>query len=384
MKPRLVLFIPLFLFSFLAFSADKVESGRPEVDATMRGTFAALMELQPYLAQQTKFSDPANKDEILGKLAALSAVKHVFPKKMNSEEPGLSVIATLFGDYLADAERNFKQGAYEYSRQRVRAITGFCFACHSRLGSEKVFEDSSKRIDESDLTSREKAEFFAATRQFDKALAQYDKVLDKAPDGELGYIEFTRGVRQALRVTVGAKNDPDATLHFLDKLSKRPGLSQSVKGDIESWRRDAQLWKNEKFDPKKLSAAALIKKAKSLVDRGLKAQAFPADEQGDISFLRATALLHLALEKNARHESRGEALYLLGVCSHALQDSLLWELDTLYWESCVREYPKTALATRCFKRYSEKILLGYTGSAGTQLPESELKKLTELRALTGK
>ena len=51
------------------------------------------------------------------------------------------------------------------------------------------------------------------------------------------------------------------------------------------------------------------------------------------------------------------------------------------FEACVRENPKTPLARRCFQQLSDRVYLGFTGSAGTFIPEEELARLTELRGL---
>ena len=80
-------------------------------------------------------------------------------------------------------------------------------------------------------------------------------------------------------------------------------------------------------------------------------------------------------------DERAEALYLLGMAYQVLEDPMLWDIDTIYYESCVREKPHSDLAKKCYRRYSDKIYFGYTGSGGTYIPESELKKLVEMRKL---
>jgi hypothetical protein len=60
---------------------------------------------------------------------------------------------------------------------------------------------------------------------------------------------------------------------------------------------------------------------------------------------------------------------------------LWWDLDLLFFETCVRESPKSKVAKRCFQQLSDRVYLGYTGSAGTFIPDDELARLSELRAL---
>ncbi|NDD04385.1 MAG: hypothetical protein EB078_05730, partial [Proteobacteria bacterium] len=149
----------------------------------------------------------------------------------------------------------------------------------------------------------------------------------------------------------------------------------------DQWKKDAQHWLEDGDAKKKMSPEELIQKAQKLIERASSLQTFPADENGDISYLRASNYLHAALDDNPGSKLRVEALYLLGVAYSALQDPTVWDLDRLYFESCIREAPQTDLAKKCYRRYSDKIYMGYTGSAGTFIPEDEVKRLEELRKL---
>ena len=122
--------------------------------------------------------------------------------------------------------------------------------------------------------------------------------------------------------------------------------------------------------------------AKTFVDQATKQQLFAADPAGDVNFLRATNYIHEALQKEPKGKFRGEALYLLGTCYDALQDPLLWALDSLYFEACIREFPHTAVSKKCYSRYASKLYFGYSGSGGTFVPQDELKKLSELGKLS--
>ena len=97
--------------------------------------------------------------------------------------------------------------------------------------------------------------------------------------------------------------------------------------------------------------------------------------------LRASAYLNLALGKQPTFSQRGEALYLLGVCAAGLKSPLLWDVDQLFFEACVRENAHRPVAARCFEQLSDRVYFGFTGSGGTHVPDDEMERLTELRAL---
>lgn len=102
-----------------------------------------------------------------------------------------------------------------------------------------------------------------------------------------------------------------------------------------------------------------------------------------VDYLRASTLLHQELGKNITKKNRAEVLYYLGVVYGLLSDSGFWELPDVYFESCIRELPKSQLAKACYSRYEQDIIVGYSGSAGTFIPTDERKKLTMLKELAG-
>ncbi len=371
----------LTLTSKLNAETDKNE--KAVVTSVMRANFEALTNLQPYIADEKKFQDPKNSAEIQKNLDILANFKHVFPKGSLDREPGFAAIASLFGEYLQDVQRAFKEGGRgTFVRNQVKTITGFCMNCHTRVGSEKSFEDLGKRVDTLTLSKFQRAEFYAATRQFDKALAALDELISNSPEGEFALLEFARAIRQVLSITVRVKQDPNLTSAFLDKIDKRKDVPDYFKRYVASWKKSVASWKQERSTGGKLSAESHMAKARLLVQQASKEQLFAVDPTGDVSFLRATNHIHEALQKSPQGKFRGEALYLLGVSYDALKDPLLWALDSMYFETCVREFPHTEISKKCYKRYATKLYFDYSGSGGTFVPEDELEKLGKLRKLS--
>lgn len=349
----------------------------------MRKNFGALMALQPFIADPKAFSDAQNRSEIQKNLDSMTGLRHVFPKKMSEQEPGLAAVSTLFSDYLSEIQKSFKAGGSDsYLRNRLRTMTGLCLSCHTRVATDKNFVDPERKVESAPLTGFQRAEFYAATRQFDKAIEAFDKIISSAPSGELGYVEFIRAVRESLSITIRVKQDPKATSRILEKLARRKDAPDFFRRYVVGWKKDADQWAKEKKHPKQMPAPDLIEKAKTLIEHGANEQLFTVDPIGDVSYLRATSYIHEALQKEPGGKFRGEALYLLGNCYDALQDPLLWALDSLYFEACIREFPHSPIAKKCYGRYAAKLYFGYSGSGGTFVPEEETGKLSELRKLS--
>lgn len=350
----------------------------PQVSGSMRGTFTALVALQPLAATPGKWRDPAHKEEIDLLLTELGKTRHAFPGQMG-QEPGLAAILDLFAHYLADLQHRFREGQADYARDRMRTATSFCFACHSRLTASQDYQDLGRQMNALELSAFERAEYLAATRQFDAAIAAYRRLFSTTPKDERGYLEYLRGLRHALSVTVRVKADPEMTVALLQEVAGRKDLPVLLRRHVDRWLKDAQAWRAEK--PVPTTSEAQLAKAAALLKGTGSAEVLVPNERDDIRYLRASNYLHEALAKNPRTPRRGEALYMLGVTAAALQDPTLWELDGLYFEACIRENPHTRVARRCFEALSDRVTLGYTGSSGTHVPEDELSRLAALRAL---
>ena len=171
----------------------------------------------------------------------------------------MAVILSVFSDYLKDMDEKFKKGNDEYVRHRLRTVTGFCLACHTRV-STVDFEDASRRVEQIHVTPFQKAEFYAATRQFDKAFFSFKLLLDTTPKDEMGIVQFTRALRHALNISVRVKQDPKMTYDLLDRLSKRRDLPEYDKSLIAAWKKDTAYWLKDPVSTHDLTGEALVQK----------------------------------------------------------------------------------------------------------------------------
>lgn len=359
---------------------------RPAADAgvtaaTMHEMFDALLTLQPLTATPAAVRDPKNAKAISAGLTKLAGLEHAFPPDPKQQEPATAALSSMFSRYANETKRRFDAQDTDAIGLRVRTLTSLCFTCHSRERAPADFADVQKRIEALPLSGLERAQVLAATRQFDAALAEYSKLLDGKPANERGLLEYARALQDTMAILVRVKDDAAATAALLDKLSARTDLPPFMRGTVDAWKKDVAAWRNEKFDALKAPPDKLFRRAQELVQKANGLRTFMPNERMDVPFLRAAGYLNLALGKNPQLKTRGEALFLLGVCAGALKSPLLWDVDLLFFETCVRENPKSMLARRCYSQLSDRVYLGYTGSAGTNVPDDELARLAELRAL---
>lgn len=364
-----------------ALLAAPPDAGVAPTRSTMRDAFSSLTGLLPLTSSRAALKDPKNAAAIADGLDTLAGLRHAFPDDPKAQEPATAALSALFARYAQDTKRRFDAGEVEAVSLRVRTLTSLCFTCHSRERAPADFADVQQRLDGMKLAPLEKAQVLAATRQFDAALETYRALLDSKPANERALLEYARALQDTMAILVRVKDDAKATAELLDALAKREDLPPFMRGTITAWRADVAAWQKERFDALKASPEALYRRAQELVQQANGARTFLADDRHDVAYLRASGYLNLALGKNPKLKARGEALSLLGVCAGALKSPLLWDVDLLFFEACVRENPKTKLARRCFQQLSDRVYLGYTGSSGTHIPEDELERLTALRTL---
>lgn len=349
--------------------------------AMMRGALEALIGLEPLVASPEQLRDPARAADIDGRLKALAALEHAFPNDPRAQEPATAALSGLFATYARETRRRFTFGDRDSVPARVRTLTSFCFTCHSRERSMADFQDVEKRLEALKLPPLDKAQFLAATRQFDKAVDAYGNIIAAPAQNERALLTQARAIKDLLTILIRVKDDAKATQAFLDGLSGREDVAPFLKRPVSAWKRDVAAWRKEGFDAQRASPKELFAKAKALIQRASGPRTYLPDETNDVAYLRASAYLNLALNKDPKLPQRGEALFLMGLCAGALKSPLTWDVDLLFFEACVRENPKTALAKQCFTQLSDRLYFGYTGSSGTNLPDEELERLAALRAL---
>jgi tetratricopeptide (TPR) repeat protein len=371
---------PLLFLSVLTVATPDAGVPTP-TQAAMRGALEALFGLEGLVAHPERLRDPLQADDITRRLDALAGLKHAFPADAKAQEPATAALSGLFSHYALETRRRFTFGDRETVPSRVRTLMSLCFACHSRERAPADFQDMEKRLETMKLAAFDKAQFLAATRQFDKAIEAYGDIVAQPAKDERALLIQARAIKDLLTLLVRVRDNPKAADAFLEGLSKREDVAPFLKRPVEAWRKDVLVWKKENFDVQRASAKDLFAKAKALVQKASGARRFLPDEASDVAYLRASAYLNLALNKNPSLPQRGEALFMLGLCASALKSPLLWDVDLLFFEACIRENPKSALSRQCFGQLSDRLYFGYTGSSGTHVPEDELERLSTLREL---
>lgn len=340
----------------------------------MREVSSAMSEVISYL-YPTSDKDPKALMEKVTKLHEVTErldVKKDHIIKKGDFDPALVYFADSFKDDIERAYLSLKAGQSDYARYTLKSSTAYCIGCHTRTSSGPQFP-----LAQAFATSLKGApwidrlEFLAATRQFDAA---YDEVIKEiGKPTSLSGLDLDRGALLGLSIAVRVKQDPGQALKLIHALKKSKNISPSTRAAANNWQRDTQSWKSEK--PKKSNSSFdMIKDAKKLIAKG---QNSPG--HGEVSYLRASALLHNLLKSFPDSQDRSEVFYLLGLSYNGLPRLALWNLQEMYFRACILETPHSEIAETCYQKFEESVVLGFSGSSGTHVPADMQHQLRRLK-----
>ncbi len=370
------------IFSLITLVAFSASAETRQWNKRMQELAAVLNELLPeinrlYETDKEGLEKNAKKlSELVHTLAVQPGGKSMLPP---DADPSLLIVQGLFERDTKRAYQAIKNGHVDYGKGLLRAMTGYCIACHSRNSNGPDFPNITLSPKTEKLNSFEKAQLLAATRQFDGAIETLTAVVSDADLAKRRPLEWNRAVKQGLTLTVRVKQDPDKALAFL-KAASQVETPRFVAQNTEAWKASLEAWKKEKSLPKP-NEVSLHRQAKKLLDQARVDQRFPMDRNADVLYLRASAMLHDQLRLAPTGGLAPEAFYLLGRSYEVLGDLMSEPWHEIYYETCIRQKPHTALARSCFDAYESSMHFGYSGTGGFSLPEEAQASLTELKQL---
>ena len=350
----------------------------------MQELYKTLADLLTDVTSDKRFNDPSNRTRIQNEADKLSNLVHdLSNKRVVSEDadPTIQIIAGMFGREAKRAARELKHGNRAYARTILRSVPSYCIACHTRNSTGPQFAKLPFEPSQKSLTPLERGEFFTASRQFDRAQEEFKRIIQDSKAAETNTWDWEKAVRQSLAIAVRVKKDPVQAQEIVQIVLKTAAAPSSMKEDAKTWKVSITEWQEE-LSRRVATEEGLYAEAVRLMAKARETQKYPMDRTADILYLRASAVVHELLQMVPQGSHADEALLLAGLSYEVLMPLKTEVLHEIYYEACVRKAPHTPTAEVCFRRYEEDIFLGYSGSAGTEVPDDIQKNLRELRSLS--
>jgi hypothetical protein len=347
----------------------------------MQKMYKVLAEITEDTTSDQRFNNPKNKTRIDRNVETLYKSAHDMSKKGASPDldPSVTIISGLFEGETKRAHTALKSGNRYYARSILSSISGYCIACHTRNNTGPQFS-SLPFEPSSDLKPIEQGRFLAATRQYDRAMDVFQKMVNDPSTPVLRPIEWELAARYGLSIAVRVKKDPAQARALVERIIGSKNGPYFLKHDATQWRTSIIEWEEELGRQPK-TEEGLYSEAMRLITKAHEVQKYPADHSADILYLRATSVIHDLLQMAPNGKRAEDAFLMAGMCYEVLRSLNLDELHDIYYEACIHKAPHTSTAESCYRRYEKNTYEGFTGSAGTFLPPDVKQKLKVLEDL---
>ncbi len=352
----------------------RADTERPVTQSTMREIFQALT-----VAYRLSFDDdPEQREAMTQALRALSNSAHRLLAHGGELNQSFDFLRASLARDAREALYHYESGNHRSARFVLQELTENCFACHSKLPSERTFglgKEFLASVRIADLEPVDRARLEVATRQFDAALSTYEQALQSRAESPT-YIDLNGTVSNYLRIALCVRNDPARAEKALLAFQKRPDTPRYLRDHVERWRETLNVLKPVLNSKRELEAA------RRAVAQAQSRAVFPSERYGLVQYVAAQCLLNRFVDSNPKDaDVLAEAFYLLGVADAHITHGI-WVSETEYFlEASIRFAPGSRFAEPAYAFLEEYILTGYTGSAGVNLPPDMSKLLDELRAL---
>ncbi len=358
-------------------SSATAASDRAELRKSMRSIYESIRILLPLSVDDDAFRDPANRERIRASLAALVDNASGVAAHSGEDDRGMRYLAGTLSVESAGTLARFNSGEVESAQFFVQRLTDFCVACHSRLPSgadSPVAADFVSKTQLASLPLDRRASLQVATRRFDDAMTTFETLIG---DRQTHPAELLIALTEYLTIAIRVKHDLRRPIPTLRKFAARPDLWSQVRGDTEAWIATLESRADEPPAPPTLERArADLEGARSVIQ-------FPSDRRALVHYLLASSeiLRWLEIHEKEGSERVAQAYFWLGQVQLRIDGSAWVSQGTFYLETAVRMSPRSETGRQAFALLEEEILMGWTGSQGTHLPEDVAAYLEELRSL---
>lgn len=361
--------------SVFTMAAD--QDPRPDMHEMAREVTA----LQKYLLTDTAFTAPANEAAIKNSLGVLQKHLGHLKEKSFANDPALKANLGLLRGHIDDAARSFKDGSKPFARVMLQSSLQMCITCHTR---HKAADFAWPEPEAGDVSALDRADYYFATRQFTKGRELYETVVTGFPENHTAQWNLRRALLSLAVYYARVSEDPKGGAAYFEKAGKNGALPPYLQQEVKAWGKEFSDWAKEpagKSDAK-LTEAELLKRAKKLLRQDDFTLVSELGRSFHVRRLRASALLHRVLESPGdKSPAKAEALLFLGQIYPRISSNIFFRFGEMYLKACIQDYSKTASSRACYVALEALVTEGFTGSAGTDVPDDEQVELMRLKRL---
>jgi hypothetical protein len=382
-----ILFLWALVFGIFSSVAFSVEPSEAQAKAVMSNVYDSYVKIIPYAySTRNNFGNFKNKKEKEELLKNLTDLSQFFKNAKHAEffqRPGFRPSLEAITNHLDETIMSVEADSFVFAQKRLNVIGALCVTCHSQLPesvSKNAFRDNIKKEKRDRFDSDfSYANYLYLVRRFDESKNYFGKAIDAALEASNASPnqEIISSLRKIISIDTKIKFDYSKARASIEKWEKDSRFSINDKKIIKRWDETLKNWKG--FD------SASIKSMPNFIEKNLspldmkKEIIFTGEE--DISLLISSGVLFNFLVENPNSDLAPEILYWLSLAEHRMGQSYFFSLGDLYLKDCIRKYPSSPYAKKCYLEYADSIEAGYSGSSGTDIPTGEKRELMKLKSL---
>lgn len=360
------------------------QTAKSEAKNIMDGVYGSFIKIIPYVYSDEKKIDSlknnsAQKAELVKNLTDISGFFKSARHVEYFQRPGFRPSLETINKHIEDTLNSVKNNNFIFAQKRMKALTSLCISCHSQLSetaSENTFGNAiSKAKKENFESDFAYGNYLFLVRRFSESEKYFDLAIKNAEKTH-NEQELYPALRRILSIHTKITFNPKSAQAFISKYQKDNQLPPLALEQIAVWNKSLKKWKN--FNSKKIKS----------IDTFIQTSLVPLEDnkdkmmsgENDITLLIASGVLSKHLNDNPKSKNVPEILYWLAIAERRLSNSFFFSLSDLYLKDCVRLYPKSAIAKKCYQEYADNIEFGYSGSSGTDIPAEEKQELEALKS----
>jgi tetratricopeptide (TPR) repeat protein len=334
-----------------------------------------LSDLLPALSDPQQYSNPEQRPHISKNIENIKRLAHNINEKTPTpdKDPSIKFIAQRFEQNIQLALDSYQSGHFEFSRSILKNSMAQCVQCHTRLEVGPTLTKPDYLTSLKNIAIVDRIQFLVASRYFNEALIELDNAFKNSE--QLSIVSWQKMVQLGLIIHIRLSYDLKETDSFVSRLSKNTNIPFFIKRNIPFWQSSISNWKahpNTSLD---------LKAASELIQKGEKLSRESRSDGGLIEYLRAAHFMHKFLASEKPQPIKAQALYQLGLIYENVGEVGSWSMNEDYYELCIRSEPHSEIAQKCFAKYQESLIAGFSGTGGLFLPADTQKKMNELRAI---
>ncbi len=371
----------IFIFLSLFFC---VLDGKAEVKPFMDQMLNEIFNLKPFIVSSEAYSNPKNAQKIEASLKKMVALSEKINHEDKIQKTGFQIPARVLNQQLKESEQVFRSGSKDYSLWMLKSTLGVCMSCHTQLPavSTHFISANQSRV----LTNPfEEAEFLFIIRNFKESMKLYSSVLSGYPKNVVSVDDLEKVIYRQLYYYVRVQRDFNELVKVLSHDLKNKKIPAHFISKIRDFKAAALKMKDEKYPHFTAQQTANLRQ---YVESALKEELsgnFSFDiPSRELEYLKVSSILYEYLNENPETALKPDILYWLSFCESKFSQQAFYSLPELYLKQCVFEFPKNPVAKKCLSEYQNLIMMAYSGSSGTHIPEDVSKEIKVMQELIEK